>query len=301
MTQDIGRLSARDLYVISGDGEPCVRDVRLAGRLRYSRPEDIRQLIAANREEFEDYGPLRCRTVKSTGGRPAEEYWLNEGQLVLACFLSRASNARPIRKEVIEAFLAYRRGAQPATPLTDALLEPSKPTIEHDDNVLHVKHEAWWQAPLFESDDANRWHLGDPIAYDASTDTHYDPPLENRLPGPPLNERIDRDSRGLPKTPPWSRGTYDASARHLDAICGMAHGVDYDCDANREPRSKWSWSTWQERPPYLTCRHPVTHQHVAFMEWPLQAKQLWRLKTNYNTLPPSAELWREIAALLIDE
>lgn len=93
----------------------------------------------------------------------------------------------------------------------------------------------------------------------------------------------------------------DANQRHLEAICEIGHSVNYDRDANHEPRSKWSWSTWQERPPYLTCRHPVTHQHVAFMEWPLEAKQLWRLRTNYNTLPPSSELWREIAALLIDD
>ncbi|WP_085090269.1 hypothetical protein [Azospirillum oryzae] len=37
-------------------------------------------------------------------------YWLNEGQVLVICMLSRTPQAAQVRKEVIEVFMAYRRG-----------------------------------------------------------------------------------------------------------------------------------------------------------------------------------------------
>lgn len=62
------------------DGEPRVQDLRIGERARLSRARDVRQVIKNNEAEFLRYGPLRVRTANDTGGRPATEYWLNEGQ-----------------------------------------------------------------------------------------------------------------------------------------------------------------------------------------------------------------------------
>jgi hypothetical protein len=65
------------------DGEPRVQDLRIGERARLSRARDVRQVIKNNEAEFLRYGPLRARTANDTGGRPATEYWLNEGQTLL--------------------------------------------------------------------------------------------------------------------------------------------------------------------------------------------------------------------------
>jgi len=105
----------------AGDGEPRVRDVDLAERLGYERPRDVRQLVARNRGELERYGAI-CergavqRSQTPTGGaREVEvtECWLNEGQALLVCTLSRTDRAADVREEVIRVFMAARRGQLP--------------------------------------------------------------------------------------------------------------------------------------------------------------------------------------------
>jgi hypothetical protein len=157
MTKDIGRLTIHDLKVVSGDREPRLRDLRLSGRLGYDvkNSHRFRYLLDRHEDEFLDYGALTRIESKSTGGRPAIERWLNESQAILACFLSRAPNARPIRKEVIDTFLAYRRGERPNTPLTDAFLALPAPEITRDANVLRVNHEDWQQRALFDEQNAS--------------------------------------------------------------------------------------------------------------------------------------------------
>jgi hypothetical protein len=72
-----------------------VCDLRLAERLEFARPRDIRQLIERNREELERHGGLRYGAANpgSQGGRPSTEYWLNEAQAVLLCMRSDAPRA----------------------------------------------------------------------------------------------------------------------------------------------------------------------------------------------------------------
>jgi len=104
-------LSLSDLNTNAGD--PCILDVRVAERLGFERPRVIRELIERNREELETYGEVR-RTARQTsvkGGRPTEEFWLNEGQTLLVCMLSRTPQAARVRREVIAVFMAWRRGA----------------------------------------------------------------------------------------------------------------------------------------------------------------------------------------------
>ena len=94
------------------DGEPRVSDVILAERLGFAQPRDIRKLIERNRAELETYGEV-CATVAQTtekGGRPGKAYYLNEGQALVICALSRTPQAALVRRQIIEVFLAYRRG-----------------------------------------------------------------------------------------------------------------------------------------------------------------------------------------------
>ena len=126
------------------DGEPRIRDLVLADRLGFAKPAKIRELIDRNRTELQGYGEVRS-TAERTGisaivalnycapiiptagkirpeeissalngnrgrGRPGKEYWLNEGQALVLCALSRTPQAAAIRKQVIEVFLAYRAG-----------------------------------------------------------------------------------------------------------------------------------------------------------------------------------------------
>ena len=54
-----------------------------------------------------------CATVAQTspkGGRPTLEYWLNEAQALLVCMFSRTDQAARVRRELVEVFMAWRRG-----------------------------------------------------------------------------------------------------------------------------------------------------------------------------------------------
>jgi hypothetical protein len=96
--------------------EPRIRDLRLAERLGYEQPRDIRKLIVRNEKELRNYGEV-CATVAQTagtlGGRPGTEYFLNEGQLLLLCMFSETAEAATVRKEIIDLFMAARRKALP--------------------------------------------------------------------------------------------------------------------------------------------------------------------------------------------
>lgn len=104
--------------------EPRILDVRVGERLGFDRPRDIRQLIDRNREELEAYGPLAARHRKSRG-QEFTEYWLNEGQTLLLCMFSRTPAAAAVRREVIEVFMAYRRGL--LAPASITAIEDQEP------------------------------------------------------------------------------------------------------------------------------------------------------------------------------
>lgn len=94
------------------DDEPRVRDIDLANWLGFNRAADIRELIARNRDELEAYGSFPCRTENpgKQGGRPGKAYYLNEGQALVICALSRTDKAAQVRKALIDVFMAYRQG-----------------------------------------------------------------------------------------------------------------------------------------------------------------------------------------------
>lgn len=102
------------LVVHDVDGEPRIRDTDLAERLGMARPTNIRGVIEKNRAELEAYGPLHTTRamveIGSGAQRETAAYELNEPQAVLVCIKSAAPRAPEARREVIEGFLAWRRG-----------------------------------------------------------------------------------------------------------------------------------------------------------------------------------------------
>lgn len=113
----MGALSLADVHV-HGD-EPCIADLRLAEGLGFDRARNIRNLISRHRDEIQRYGELRVTLERNSGrrGAPERSFWLNEAQALLVCMFARTPKAAEIRQQVIEVFLAWRRGALAAPAL----------------------------------------------------------------------------------------------------------------------------------------------------------------------------------------
>lgn len=100
----------------TGD-EPLVRDIDLAERLGYEKPRDVRKLI----KRLIDRGIIAVIHQRSTVERTSQphggereytvtEYWLTEGQAMHVCMQSKTPNAITIQKEVVNVFMAVRKG-----------------------------------------------------------------------------------------------------------------------------------------------------------------------------------------------
>lgn len=103
-------VTVQDLKVL--DDTPRVLDLRLAEALAYEQPIDIRKLIRRNQDELQKHGKVFATMAKTTpnGGRPGEEFWLNEAQSILVSMFSRTEKAAEVRRQIIEVFMAWRRG-----------------------------------------------------------------------------------------------------------------------------------------------------------------------------------------------
>lgn len=108
-----GALAAADLMV--RDGEPRVRDVRLGEVLGMAQPLNIRRVIDRNTDELRMHGPIHAAREKVQLGsgalREITTYHLNEAQAVLVCMFSRTEKAAEVRRQIIQVFIAWRRGA----------------------------------------------------------------------------------------------------------------------------------------------------------------------------------------------
>lgn len=96
------------------DNEPRVLDVVLGERLGFDRPRKVRELIDRNSDELHAYGSLprhRANPGKQ-GGRPTQEYYLNEPQALLICMFSNTAKAAEVRRQLIAVFMEYRRGQE---------------------------------------------------------------------------------------------------------------------------------------------------------------------------------------------
>lgn len=91
--------------------DPRVLDTDLATWLGMEAPRNIRLTIAANRAELQTYGDLHVANANAgKRGRPSNAYYLNEGQALVLCALSRTHKAAAVRKALIDLFMNYRAG-----------------------------------------------------------------------------------------------------------------------------------------------------------------------------------------------
>ncbi len=104
-------INSTDLRIVPGDPEPRFLDLRLAERLEFDRPRDIRKLIERNKPELERQGILRHHGAYSgERGRPGTEYWLTFKQGMIICMKSDARRAPDIRSELAELSEAWFHG-----------------------------------------------------------------------------------------------------------------------------------------------------------------------------------------------
>lgn len=102
-------LTRDDLSVIEGDARVSCR--RLAEVLGFNRHNDVHRLIKQRWDELEDFGGIFCFTAKKSGrGRPTLTYYLNEHQAVALCMWADTARARAARMQIVEVFVAWRRG-----------------------------------------------------------------------------------------------------------------------------------------------------------------------------------------------
>lgn len=115
MPTNLPALSVADLNTTINH-EPRVNDALVARQLGFARLRAVRQIIERNRPELEAYGSLATRRGESRG-QAFDEYFLNEGQALVICALSRTERAAEVRRALIEVFMAWRRGQlAPPTP-----------------------------------------------------------------------------------------------------------------------------------------------------------------------------------------
>lgn len=107
-------ITEADLVPFDGE-EPRIHDLVLAERLEFGTPSTIRQLIRRHQADLTRYGTVFSSPLKtsSTGGRPGREYFLNEGQALRLCTLSRTDKAAEITHDIITVYQTWRRGQAP--------------------------------------------------------------------------------------------------------------------------------------------------------------------------------------------
>lgn len=105
-------MTAADLRKIAG--EPKVSDLRLGEVLGYPDPKKVRVVIRRHFAELSTHGVLTQTESKplkgSTGGRPEKAFLLNEAQAILVCMFSRTKAAAEVRTQIVQVFMAWRRG-----------------------------------------------------------------------------------------------------------------------------------------------------------------------------------------------
>lgn len=122
-------ITGQDLQVV--DGKPRVQDLKVAERLEFSQPYDIRKLIERNKERLIRRGELFATVAKNDDplgrGRPATEYWLTKWQAIKICMWSEAPKADAVQDEIADVFDAYTDGklvpsGRNQTPVTTDVL-----------------------------------------------------------------------------------------------------------------------------------------------------------------------------------
>jgi hypothetical protein len=105
-------LAVSDVRKIAG--EPRVADLRLGEVLGYAKPINVRRVVRKHHKELQRHGRLNFNCGNSISGKgrvmESREYDLNEAQALVVCMHAQTPQAVEVRAQIIEVFLAYRRG-----------------------------------------------------------------------------------------------------------------------------------------------------------------------------------------------
>lgn len=127
-------LTISDLRVMEDEIEPRMLDTRLAERWGYAKRLDIRELIQRHLDSLGRLSRIFRTVRKNEGpGRPGTEYWLTEAQALFLTAKSEAECADECLCELIEIYLAYKRGylvPKQETPALEAIRKIVREEIE---------------------------------------------------------------------------------------------------------------------------------------------------------------------------
>ncbi|MBB2718880.1 UNVERIFIED_ORG: hypothetical protein GGD48_004137 [Rhizobium etli] len=87
-----------------------ISDIELGAKLGYGRPAKIRDLIKRNADELSRYGRLSAleKAPEVAGGRPVEEFYLNEGQAIRVATLANTIDTAEVCGMVVKAYAENR-------------------------------------------------------------------------------------------------------------------------------------------------------------------------------------------------
>ncbi|MGO8094879.1 hypothetical protein [Rhizobium leguminosarum] len=116
-----------------------VHDVELASGLGYSRRAKLREFIKRNADELTRYGVLVTveKAPDVEGGRPTEEYFLNEGQAIRLATLADTFGTTTVCEMVVNAYAEHRhRPPSAPSPTPDvasilSILQQMAETLVH--------------------------------------------------------------------------------------------------------------------------------------------------------------------------
>lgn len=125
--------------VLGGDDEPLVRDIDLGERLGFARPRKVRELVERMLRDGilnpSDVRPTVGRTRIGIAERLVTEYLLTETAALLVIARSDTAKAVAITRQVVQVFLAVRRGASaaPTTPVLATGVRVADNVMARDD------------------------------------------------------------------------------------------------------------------------------------------------------------------------
>lgn len=133
-------------------GEPVIKDIELAEKLGYERPRAIRQLIKRLSESGFYGRATPCGTLENIRGNEATVYFLNEKQTLKTISKSETKIADRIMDEVIDVFIAFRKGKLQPNPqqftmqsiiqMANSYLGIENQVKEIENDVLELKNSS---------------------------------------------------------------------------------------------------------------------------------------------------------------
>ena len=130
------------------NGELRIYDLHIAERLGFSQAFDIRKIIKRYEAKLLNFGVLAtvAKTSGALGGRPTNEYYLNQKQAIFVCMKSETDKAADVQVEIVHVFDAYLNGALQIQPQpAQSVYHPASPQLNANDQH-NIQRIIWMMA-----------------------------------------------------------------------------------------------------------------------------------------------------------